>query len=315
MFIQIFKDVSCGVPQGSILGPLLFIIYINDIQKCSNLFKFIIFADDTNLFVSDRNLDDLVVSVNEELTKLSMWFMANKLSLNVKKTNYMVFGRKGKQCNFNLSINGTNIDKVEFTKFLGVYIDENLTWKVHTSEMCSQIARSVGIMNKVKYVLSHKLLKMLYFSMIHPYLNYCIIIWGNASLVALKKLTILQKRAIRLITGSKYLDHTNILFKKCQILKLSDLYNFHVNQFVYLSLNSLLPSCCAYHIAPHKTSHNYEFRKEYSVISLPHKCCIREQYIGVIGPRLWNALPQNIQVSSSLFLFQKTFKKNILESY
>ena len=97
------------------------------------------------------------------------------------------------------------------------------------------------------------------------------------------------------------IHHTNILFKKCQILKLSDFYNFHVNQFVYLSLNSLLPSCCAYLIAPHKTSHTYAFRKEYSVFSLPHKCCIREQYIEVIGPRLWNALSQNIQVTTSLF--------------
>ena len=112
--------------------------------------------------------------------------------------------------------------------------------------MCSKIARCLGVMNKVKSVLSHKLLKMLYFFMIHPYLNYCIILWGNASLVALKKLTILQKRAIRIITGSKYLDHTNILFKNCQILKLSDLFNFHVNQFVYLSIKSLLPICCSY---------------------------------------------------------------------
>ena len=103
------KDISCGVPQGSILGPLLFIIYINDIQNCSNLFKYIMFADDTNLFVSNKNLDNLVASVNEELKNLSMGFMANRLSLNVKKTSYMVFGRKRKNCNFKLSINGTNI--------------------------------------------------------------------------------------------------------------------------------------------------------------------------------------------------------------
>ena len=136
--------------------------------------------------------------------------------------------------------------------------------------MCSKIARCLGVMNKVKSVLSHKLLKMLYFFMIHPYLNYCIILWGNASLVALKKLTILQKRAIRIITGSKYLDHTNILFKNCQILKLSDLFNFHVNQFVYLSINSLLPICCSYHIAPHQTNHNYVFRREYNVLYRYH---------------------------------------------
>ena len=183
-----FKDVSCGVPQGSILGPLLFIIYINDIQKCSNLFKFILFADDTNLFASNNNLNDLMSSVNDELVNLNQWFMANKLSLNVKKTNYILFGRKGKNVQeiFCLSINGINIDRVEFTKFLGVYIDENLNWKKHASEMSSKISRSIGIMSKVKYILSRKLLKTLYFSLIHSYLNYCIIIWGKASLLALK---------------------------------------------------------------------------------------------------------------------------------
>ena len=260
-------------------------------------------------------MDNLAASVNEELKNLSMWFMANRLSLNVKKTSYMVFGRKGKNCNFKLSINGTNIDRVELTKFLGVHIDENLTWKKHTSEMSSKISKSIGIINKVKSVLSYKLLKMLYFSMIHPYLNYCVIIWGNASLITLKKLTLLQKRAVRLITGSKYLDHTQMLFKKCQILKLSDLYNFHVNQFVYLSLNNLLPKCCSYHIAPHQINHNYTFRRELSVVSLPYKCCIRERYIAIIGPKLWNAIPQVIQLSSNLFIFRKALKKRILENY
>ena len=100
----------------------------------------------------------------------------------------MLFGRKGKnlQENFSLSINGINIDRVEFTKFLGVYIDENLNWKKHASEMSSKISKSIGIMSKVKYILSRKLLKTLYFSLIHSYLNYCIIIGVKASLLALK---------------------------------------------------------------------------------------------------------------------------------
>ena len=118
-------DVLCGVPQGSILGPKLFILYINDIIQVSNVLKLIIFADDTNAFCSGENLLDLANTVSVELNKLKLWFDINKLSLNVTKTNYMCFSNSKMSCNLHIAIHNHIIDRVSVTKFLGVFIDES----------------------------------------------------------------------------------------------------------------------------------------------------------------------------------------------
>ena len=124
-------DVICGVPQGSILGPKLFILYINDIVQVSDLLKLIIFADDTNAFYSGENIRNVANTVSSELNKLKIWFGVNKLSLNVSKTNYMVFTNSKIPPNIDISIQDYIIEKVNVTKFLGVLIDEKLNWKQH----------------------------------------------------------------------------------------------------------------------------------------------------------------------------------------
>ncbi len=147
------KNITCGVPQGSVLGPLLFIIYINDIVNCSNLLYFILFADDTNIFYSCKSHNDLMKIVNEELLKLSEWFRANKLSLNVKKTNYIIFGNRSKACfdlNFHITIDNICLERVINTKFLGVFVDEDLNWKYHISQISLKISRNIGVLNKIK---------------------------------------------------------------------------------------------------------------------------------------------------------------------
>ena len=117
--------VICGVPQGSILGPLLFLLYINDLSTVSNLLTFIMFADDTNIFVSGHNLETVTQIANSELKKISSWFSANLLSLNVKKTNYILFGNK-KLSDVLILINNQKLVRVHETKFLGVIIQANL---------------------------------------------------------------------------------------------------------------------------------------------------------------------------------------------
>ena len=123
-----YNTINCGVPQGSILGPVLFLLYINDIVECSKLLYFLLFADDTNLFYSCDKLDKLITTVNRELMNLATWFRANKLSLNVDKTNFMIFGHKKiPQGCPPFSIDGSIIKGVDSTKFLGVLIDAKCT--------------------------------------------------------------------------------------------------------------------------------------------------------------------------------------------
>jgi len=138
------SSVVCGVPQGSILGPLLFILYINDIVNCSDILHFILFADDTNLFYSHKDLAELFLIVNWELSKLSEWFRANKLSLNAIKSNFILFGHKRMPQNcadVNLFLDGNRLERVTSTKFLGVFLDEKLKWTQHLNHVAIKLAR------------------------------------------------------------------------------------------------------------------------------------------------------------------------------
>ena len=123
--------VSCGVPQGSVLGPRLFILYINDICNVSKILKFVLFADDTNILYSDANVNNLNNVVNSELDKLNTWFIINKLSLNVSKTNYILFGNRKVHSDLDIKIHNDKITRVSETKFPGVWIYEKLNWKKH----------------------------------------------------------------------------------------------------------------------------------------------------------------------------------------
>ena len=185
------KEITCGVPQGSILGPLLFLIYVNDLKKASTILDPIMFADDTNLFYSHSNIKTLFKTVNEELQKLSSWFQANRLSLNIIKTKYTFFHRLSQNDNIplvlpGLSINGTDIKRESSIKFLGVLLDENLTWKNHIHAIENKISKNIGILFKAKFILNQKCLKSIYFSFIHCYLNYANIAWASTK-VSLEK--------------------------------------------------------------------------------------------------------------------------------
>ena len=146
-------DVKCGVPQGSILGPALFILYVNDMCNVSKSLKSIIFADDTNLFYAGKDLNEVCELVSRELDILHMWFQVNKLSLNVAKTNFMIFGNKRYEENYMVSINGMNINRVYVTKFLGVHIDSKLNWNEHIRVIKTKVAKNVSIMNRVELLL------------------------------------------------------------------------------------------------------------------------------------------------------------------
>ena len=174
-----YKQVKCGVPQGSILGPLLFLIYINDLCNVSNALDLLLFADDTSIFFSNKNLESLSFTVNNELNKLTEWFFANKLSINIKKSNYMVFRPRQKRQtpDIKVALNNHDLTRVKETVFLGVVLDEHLTWIPHITNVARKISKSVGIMYKASFCLSKNSLATLYYSLVYPYLQYCVSVW------------------------------------------------------------------------------------------------------------------------------------------
>ena len=223
------QTISCGVQQGSVLGPLLFLLYINDFKNCSNILDFHLFADDTNAFYSNKSLLDIESTINNQLINVNNWLSSNKLSLNVDKTNFVIFHppQKRNVTQIKLYINHKLIKQVQSLKYLGVYLDSNLNWKSQIQYLSKKIKRSIRVLSKIRYYVNINILIQLYYSLIYPFLTYAITIWGNTYESTLKQILILQKKAIRIITFSDFKEHTLPLFRELKILRLTDLFFFH----------------------------------------------------------------------------------------
>ena len=190
-------NILCRVPQGSISGPLLFLVYINDLPMVSSPFMPILFADDTNLFCTNDKLYSLVNKINVELVEIFTWVRVNKLSLNIEKTNFMLFTPKGFSRNIDhITIDGQRIEEVRHTEFLGVILDNKLNWHAHCEYICGKMSKGISIIIKARKVFNEATLLSLYNSLILPYLSYCIHIWGKTYDTHLKHVLILQNKKL-----------------------------------------------------------------------------------------------------------------------
>ena len=308
---------DCGVPQGSVLGPLLFLIYINDIVNSSDLFRFSLFADDTVATLSGKNLQALVSSVNREISNISLWFKVNKLSLNLSKTNYIIFRTRKRRVSTNLpeiSIDDVIIRKVENVKFLGVTINEHLDWSTHISIISKSVARSVGILSKLKFILPSHILKLIYNSLILPHLSYCNHIWGNSYKSHLKQLLVLQKKSVRIITKSPFHSASAPLFKSLQILPIYDLVTYNTLIFMFSVNLKLLPEKYCNMFVLNSSFHSYSTRQRHYFHLPKVRLTLSINSLSYVGVKYWNQLDQSIRSCSTLSRFKILCRKYLLNN-
>ena len=261
------KNITCGVPQGSILGPLLFIIYINDMHNAVNKSKIYHFADDTNLLFSADSSQKLHKEINDELKLIFDWLCANRLSLNVAKTEFIIFRppRKKLEQRVYLKLNGVKIYESTKIKYLGIILDNRLTWKHHVHELSKKLNRAVGMIYKIRDNCSDSVLRSLYFSLFNSHLTYALSVWGNCDAIHSNKLLLLQKKIVRAISFAKFHDPSKPLFKELNILSFDDLYKCQLASLMWDydhgnlpdNLNSLFTSRESIHSVNLRNSANH----------------------------------------------------------
>ena len=309
------KNCKCGVPQGSVLGPILFLIYINDLPKNIKIATPLLFADDTNLLFKNKNLENLEMSINQELKIINDWFRANKLSLNANKTKYILFHTKQKAKSItpiNLILSETSIERVQTTKFLGIALNENLSWEPHINTVASKIGYALYHMYRLKHELPTSTLKLLYHGLIHPHLTYGLLTWGSCSITnkqQFERLEILQKKAVRMITGASFLDHSEPLFSKMGILKLKDLFAL---QCVKLYGQVRHGKCPPYHSQNLiQQSHSRTMRNEYNLFIKSVKLTLSKESINYKVSTIWNKLPNHIK---NINTYQSSMKQQLVKT-
>ena len=316
------RVITCGVPQGSVAGPLLFLIYINDLPNATDLFT-ILFADDTTFQFSSEDADFLAYKVNLELQKASEWFSANLLTLNAKKTKYILY--KNQSCHLHLGelfIGGEAISRVgesckeKSFKFLGHHLDENLTWVHHTNHVHKKLVSANFALSRSKAFLPSRILQNIYRSLFESHLHFGSIVWGCARPNILNKLFIQQKKAIRHVKHLKFNAHTSASFKQLEYLKLQDLIQFNQAVFIRNYSNKKLP---------------YSFNNMYSTVPESVVRRSRDDDYNYLSPQIkyanlhyfpssqliynWNNLPLLIKSVSEPSEFRSELKRFLISKY
>lgn len=298
-----WETIKTGVPQGSILGPLLFLIYINDLPdklRCGNP---TLFADDTSIIVNNNNIDALSKIAENTLTSLEKWFKKNRLVLNVDKSQFIQFSKQNRQREqILLSHNSTIIKETEVVKFLGLHIDKRLTWSEQITKLENKLSSICYLLRSLKLIIDSETLRMTYYTYFHSVMTYGVEFWGNTTNSI--KIFRVQKRAIRILAGASYKTSCRPLFKVLKIRTLYQEYAIHVLKFVNRHLD--------YYVKKDFT-HSHTTRNAHKLRVMQHTSSLFGKSFYYTGLKMYNQLPKHIFLEKNPNKFNRLIT-NIFEN-
>ena len=310
-------EINIGVPQGSCLGPLLFLIYINDLPFALKRAKATMYADDTAISFSSDNIEEIDAVVNAELACLEKWLQGNKLSLNVVKTQAMIIGSSQKLRKIDtpmvpiphFQVNGKDIDLVKETKYLGLMIDDNLKWE--SNVVCTQkkISRAIGLLKNAKHCVQEDTLRNMYLSTVQPHFSYCCSVWGCCGATKLKTLQKLQNRAARIVTGSPFDTPAAPLLQRLGWPSIDKLINRETCTMVFKSLNDLAPENLGNIFSKLSDVHARVLRNTKCNLALPKmRTAYGQKSFAFRGANAWNKLDSEMKLAPSIQSFKSKLK-------
>jgi hypothetical protein len=308
-------DILFGVPQGSNLGPILFLLFINDLPTCLQKCECNLFADDTVIYT--MNTDELKATsdLQCDLDNVHNWFTSNRLSINIDKSCTMSVPNKSRS-NSIFYISDNMLSSVTHTKYLGVTICENLSWEAQIKTVCSKMGYGINVLYRLrqKKVAHNELLKI-YNTIIQPYIDYCLTIWGYAPLCYINKIQRLQNRIVRIITNNNGLNvRPAKLLNKLGLMSIIQRRDYFMSIQMFRCMQGTAPS---YLIDRVEYSSNYNFYQTRlsndSMLYVPKPRIEKfRQSFQYVGPILYNGLPKDVTGSTSLHGFKKSVKSHIL---
>ena len=307
------SKVLHGVPQGSCLGPLLFLVYINDLPHCLKNCASKRYADDTDISASGSNLKYIEKLINEDLDNINKWLIANKLSLNAIKTKYMIFATCQKLKNWmevDLKFNVSSITRTDKKDYSGLTLDEGLKWDKHIDKLCKKLSSAIYSIKLAKFLPRDSLLT-LYHSLVESRLRYCCAVWGNCGDTLKTKLQKLQNRAVRIVSGNYTGLEPEKILQELNLLNVQQLIDFYSSTMIWKSKNELAPEYISEMFVPIRSTHHHNTRlAEFGFQNTKKNLHYGTRSFSHYGCQLWNSLPRDVQASRKLNDFKEKLKNH-----